>query len=499
MKARFKKISLLIIYAAFSLLLLSLTAYSDDYGFIVAVSKYDDPNMSALDGAVTDARNIRQSWIEAGMDPDKIVIISGNDATMDGVFSRLEALTRRMKPTDTLRTAWGGHAAIDGGVSLKDVPLTNVDLEFLLMNLPVKNIELFFDTCFACQTIVGRIRGKNIAILGGTSPEELSRPFLLEEEGKAPEAKSVASYLYSRAYGKSSDSGQFSRADAIGNRDGRVSLEEVQNYMNSQPPVFDTWHNEPIEQTACVKKVYDIASDIKKLSHFTLMCTMKTMAQCRSLGSSVHGSTETAVTFNVDIQRRDLTPFHISENEQISYNARGGSVTYEIAQEYAHDTNTLTYRGSGTASIGEGFNFTLDIYPAAGIFIFGISTPPLEAVYKNFDGPIEVDSRNVPVMMGAGHGGYYNAETNDLNGAKMWTMNEYLTERSPTRMAEAAASKTANLQGSKNLEAALKASLEFILPPTITIDCAFLVAQSSYAGAEDVLVSGTVSTEWSFE
>lgn len=228
---------------------------AEEYGIVISVSTYSpEAGADDLPGAINDGVSVIDGWVASGMDPDNIVAISGDDATIEGITTTFTDMASRVGPNDTVNITWSSHGWTDT-IYAHDGAVSEFDLRSMVETMQAGRVNIFLDSCHACSVNIGEIPGTKVTILGASGPEELSQQILVqpdagEDVALPDEIMGIGSYFYSQAYGKPSREDAFSRGDA--NRDGVVTIEEVRDYLNAHNPDLSQEQSVP-QQTACIK------------------------------------------------------------------------------------------------------------------------------------------------------------------------------------------------------------------------------------------------------
>jgi helicase len=122
----------------------------------VGIDRYEDPNIHWLNGAVRDARALHALFADTIPDSSH-VLLTDAQATLEGIRSALEALTREAESDDVVFIFYAGHGSetheiICYDTDVQDVSSTSLALDELadtLSNIEGKTILCALDCCFS--------------------------------------------------------------------------------------------------------------------------------------------------------------------------------------------------------------------------------------------------------------------------------------------------------------------------------------------------------------
>ena len=492
--------SILLVFIFLWLFGLPQKAESAEYGILVGVTTYD-PELATYDlaGPYYDVRNIAESWVMSdGMNADNIEVVSGKNATKEGILAAFKRVAGKVRPNDTVRIAWSGHGGI-GVMVAKNGALHREDLQRLVDVLPVKNIEFFITTCFACSNDVDRAPGKRIVILGAVGPYELGQQMIVAPpdipENMPNETKVVGAYLFSKAYGRSSPNDKFQRADRDHN--GKVDLIEAMKYMNSHGPVRAP---HPVkEQKACIKDGSAPKRSgpwMENLSHGRLVITVDGTGEDIKQNHHYSAKTKSYYTINFDLKRTGLPyePGNLRSDMMvykvtayiISYRHHEEDVTVTPDNTYTHTDHAANTVESDPLSLTYSY---LYIYPNEGIYQLQLASPAFQ-INETGTGSINFV-----------HCSYIDRRHERIWGSRNWS---YMDLADVNVIAQAAQEETNRIYASRMLpdEKRLKSLKVFIGHPSApTIPSMWIGYAVGRALGNDrfTRVAVSIHAEWSIE
>lgn len=511
-------------FTLLGVVVLASPVWATDYGLIIGASESNNPNTTDLISAQHDAENIRNHWLASGMARGNIIYLVGSDASVSKIQRAFQEMAVRAGPADTLYVAFSGHGD-HGGIWGWDDFITASDLRGWIEKVRAKNINLFLDSCSACSVDVGKVKGKNVTVLGAVGKDEDSWSYVMIEPNIpptiAPEQKGLGSFLYSLGFTPEEGGRGFSRADT--NQDGRVELAEAIAFMNGYGAVRTAYG--PQRQKACLKKHPDVGSGDwwKNLSRGRVTITLRNANghyETEEGRLQVEWGNDFTIDFDLIRAESDVpTP----QNMSIPYGVNRATARYHISGQATftspHNKHVETVQSSGTETFSSPRPFYsphfvhILVMPEVRLYQLMINLPPMPTRYTTTSTDYDVSPPKTTIahethdhFLSFTIMGDIKTGTGRIEGGEIWRLEQLKSYQEGWEKAVRQASeqmqeriRQGQVRSFKDTRTGWTGMAEVPLPPVFTIAPSYSAVTYQTEHGGNASYAGEITADWYLE